>query len=110
MTAFAVVLAPNRDCPPTRLSVTLKFGHLYGLRHEDDDRTPYVFGHGFAQKAVRDVMATDKSCDSCPRLGLFSNPALLHGGKPLGAPACCDNARVVREHTSKILPRFKCRA
>lgn len=83
--AFAVV---NYDCAMGNFSLAHEFGHLLGLRHErtsDPAVTPFKNGHGYVYRnAWRTIMATKDSCGECPRVPIWSNPALKFNGVPSG--------------------------
>ena len=100
--AFAVV---HHECAATMYSLAHEIGHIIGARHDmalDDSMSPFPFGHGFVNGTKwRTMMSYKDSCDGCPRLPIWSNPAVLVRGVPAGDQAS-DNARVIAERAAVV--------
>jgi len=100
--AFAVV---HHECAATAYSLAHEIGHLIGARHDlalDDDIRPFPFGHGYvAGKKWRTMMSYKESCDGCPRVPVWSNPAIRIHGEPAGDEKA-DNARVIAEQAARV--------
>ena len=64
--------------------------------------SPFPFGHGFVNGTKwRTMMSYKDSCDGCPRLPIWSNPAVLVHGVPAGDETA-DNARVIAERAAVV--------
>ena len=100
--AFAVV---HHECAATMYSLAHEIGHIIGARHDmalDDSMSPFPFGHGFVYGTKwRTMMSYKDSCDGCPRLPIWSNPAVLVRGVPAGDQAS-NNARVIAERAAVV--------
>jgi hypothetical protein len=100
--AFTVV---HHECAAVSYSLAHEIGHLIGARHNialDDDKQPYPFGHGFVSgKDWRTMMSYEETCDGCPRIPIWSNPAVKVKGVPAGDDMS-DNARVIREGAARV--------
>lgn len=100
--AFAVV---HHDCATTTFSVAHEIGHLIGTRHDrslDKSTQPFPYGHGFANGTKwRTMMAYKSSCQSCPRLPVWSSPAVEIENEAAG-DANTDNSRVIREQAARV--------
>ncbi len=100
--AFAVV---HHECAATTYSLAHEIGHLIGARHDlalDDGMQPFPFGHGFvAGTKWRTMMSYKESCDGCPRVPVWSNPAIKIHGEPAGDDKA-DNARVIAEQAARV--------
>jgi hypothetical protein len=87
--AFAVV---HHECAVANYSVAHEVGHIVGARHE----LSYARGTRW-----RDIMSYKESCGGCPRLPVWSNPAVLVNGEPAGT-AQRNNARVIAEKAARV--------
>ena len=87
--AFAVV---HHTCAKTNFSLVHEIGHLMGASHERG----YVHGNEW-----RDIMSYKAKCGGCPRLPVWSNPAVLIGGAPAGSDGH-DNARVIAQNVLRV--------
>ena len=100
--AFAVV---HHECAATSYSIAHEIGHIIGARHDaglDDSVAPYPYGHGFVHgKDWRTMMSYKESCDGCPRLPLWSSPAIKVHGVPAGDEKS-NNARVISEGAARV--------
>ncbi len=100
--AFAVV---HHECAATMYSLAHEIGHIIGARHDmalDDSVSPFPFGHGFVNGTKwRTMMSYKDSCDGCPRLPIWSNPAVLVRGVPAGDNNS-DNARVIAKRAAVV--------
>jgi len=105
--AFAVI---NYMCAVGNFSLAHEFGHLLGLRHEraaDTGDMPFKNGHGYVYKNEwRTIMATRKSCASCPRIPFWSNPSVKYNGVPSGTSEYEDEADVIND-TARIMSGFQ---
>lgn len=98
------------------LSTAHEIGHLLGAAHEPPDHqvVPFNYAHGFVDtnQAWRTVMATNARCAKCPRVALWSNPAIQYPNDPQGRPAGVSNIsedwRVARDR-SRVLATARCR-
>lgn len=100
--AFAVV---DQGCAQTSYSLGHEIGHIIGTRHDpalDDSMQPFTYGHGFVNgKEWRTMMGYKDSCDGCPRIPVWSSPAIKIKGAPAG-DAMSDNARVIAEEAARV--------
>jgi hypothetical protein len=100
--AFAVV---HHECAATSYSLAHEIGHLIGARHDlalDDDMKPFPYGHGYVDGTKwRTMMSYKESCDGCPRVPVWSNPAIKIRGEPAG-DAKSNNARVIAEQAARV--------
>lgn len=100
--AFAVV---HHECAATTYSLAHEIGHLIGARHDlalDDGMEPFPYGHGYVLGTKwRTMMSYKESCDGCPRVPVWSNPAIKIHGQPAGDETS-DNARVIREQAARV--------
>jgi hypothetical protein len=100
--AFAVV---HHECAATMYSLGHEIGHIIGARHDmalDDSTQPFPFGHGFVSGTQwRTMMSYKDTCDGCPRLPIWSNPAVMVKGIPAGDDKS-DNARVIAERAAVV--------
>lgn len=92
-------------------------GHLMGSTHEPGTHSgpvPFPYGHGHVDgaKAWRTVMATEQTCSApCPRVALWSSPALVHpaaAGRAAGVAGVSEDLRVARER-ARVLATARCR-
>ncbi|MEO1281782.1 MAG: M12 family metallo-peptidase [Pseudomonadota bacterium] len=104
--AFAVV---HHACATATFSVAHEVGHLIGARHDrslDKSTRPFPYGHGFVHRAQwRTMMSYKKTCEGCPRLPIWSSPAVQIDGQPAG-DANTHNARVIAEQAERV-SRFR---
>ena len=100
--AFAVV---HHACAALTYSLPHEIGHIIGARHDrslDQHASPFPYGHGFVNGTKwRDIMSYRASCDGCPRLPFWSNPAIEINGEPAGT-VYADNARVLLEQAARV--------
>ncbi len=100
--AFAVV---DQGCAATSYSLAHEIGHLIGARHDvglDDSVQPFAYGHGFVNGADwRTMMSYKESCGGCPRIPVWSSPAVKIRGVPAGNDAS-NNARVIAEEAARV--------
>ena len=100
--AFAVV---HHACAALTYSVPHEIGHIIGARHDmslDQSASPFPYGHGYVNGTKwRDIMSYNESCNGCPRLPLWSNPAIKINGEPAGT-VLADNARVILEQAERV--------
>jgi hypothetical protein len=100
--AFAVV---HHECAANMYSLAHEIGHLIGARHDealDDSKQPFAFGHGFVfGKSWRTMMSYKDSCDGCPRIPVWSSPAVMVNGVPAGN-ADSNNARVIAQEATRV--------
>jgi hypothetical protein len=100
--AFAVV---DQGCAATSYSLAHEIGHLIGARHDvglDASMQPFTYGHGFVHGTEwRTMMSYKDSCEGCPRIPVWSSPAIRIKGMPAG-DATSDNARVIAEEAARV--------
>jgi hypothetical protein len=100
--AFAVV---HHECAALSYSLTHEIGHIIGARHDiglDDTPIPYPYGHGYVHgKEWRTIMSYEESCDSCPRLPIWSTPTVRVRGVAAGNDVS-DNARVISQAAGRV--------
>jgi hypothetical protein len=100
--AFAVV---HHECAATTYSLAHEIGHLIGARHDlalDDGMEPFPYGHGYVLGTKwRTMMSYKESCDGCPRVPVWSNPAIRIRGEQAG-DAKSNNARVIAEQAARV--------
>jgi Metallo-peptidase family M12 len=100
--AFAVV---DQGCTATSYSLAHEIGHLIGARHDvslDDNDRPFSYGHGFVLGTEwRTMMSYKESCGGCPRLPVWSSPAIMIKGVPAG-DGTSNNARVIAEEAARV--------
>lgn len=104
--AFAVV---HHECATSMYSLAHEIGHIIGARHDyalDNTTTPYPFGHGYVYgNKWRTMMSYKDACGDCPRLPVWSSPAVKVGGVPAGSTKH-DNAKVLAEQAQRVA-RFR---
>jgi hypothetical protein len=100
--AFAVV---HHECAATTYSLAHEIGHLIGARHDlalDDGMEPFPYGHGYVLGTKwRTMMSYKESCDGCPRVPVWSNPAIKIHGERAGDDKA-NNARVIAEQAARV--------
>ena len=100
--AFAVV---DQGCAATSYSLAHEIGHLIGARHDlglDDSVRPFAHGHGFVHGTEwRTMMSYKDSCGGCPRIPVWSSPAIKIKGVPAGNDAS-NNAQVIAEEAARV--------
>lgn len=103
VTAFAVVL---QNCAAANYTLAHEVGHLQGAGHnqEQDNGSPYPYGHGYIYPAGgwRTIMAYPCPSTPCTRIPYWSNPNIRYGGVPMGTDAISNNARVLNETASQV--------
>jgi hypothetical protein len=68
----------------------------------DDSAQPFAYGHGFVNGTDwRTMMSCKESCGGCPRIPLWSSPAVKIKGVPAGNDAS-NNARVIAEEAARV--------
>jgi hypothetical protein len=87
--AFAVV---HHECAATSYTLAHEVGHLIGARHE----LGYVNGSKW-----RDIMSYKDACGGCPRVAVWSSPAVLVNGEPAGTMEL-NNARVIAQQAARV--------
>jgi hypothetical protein len=112
-----VVNADLGNCAYAR-SAAHETGHNLGAAHDryvvaDASPGPGGYNYGFVDVAarVRDMMAYPNECAAngvrCTRLLTYSNPDIIHNGKPLGVavdnPKAANAARRIREIAPYVL-------
>ena len=100
--AFAVV---HHTCAAVTYSIAHEIGHIIGTRHDkalDPNTTPFPYGHGYVNGTKwRDIMSYRQSCNGCPRIPYWSNPAIKIRGEA-GGTIDADNARVILEQAERV--------
>jgi hypothetical protein len=100
--AFAVV---DQGCAATSYSLAHEIGHLIGARHDvgiDDSVQPFAYGHGFVHGTEwRTMMSYKESCGGCPRIPVWSSPAIKIKGVPAGNDTS-NNAQVIAEEAARV--------
>lgn len=104
--AFVVV---HHSCAALTYSLAHEIGHIIGARHDkalDQNTSPFPYGHGYVNGSKwRDIMSYKSSCNGCPRLPFWSNPAIKIMGERAGTIET-DNARVILEQAERV-SRFR---
>ncbi|WP_179957574.1 basic secretory protein-like protein [Exilibacterium tricleocarpae] len=105
--AYAIVA---KNCATGNYTFAHEIGHLQGARHnpeQDSSRSPYPFGHGYANRSGgwRTVMSYNiQGC--CRRRNFWSHPGKTFRGAPRGTAAWHDNHRVLNI-TAPIMAGFR---
>jgi hypothetical protein len=104
--AFAVA---HHECAATTYTLAHEVGHIIGARHDislDQNTTPFPYGHGYVNGLEwRTMMSYKGSCNGCPRMPVWSNPAVRIKGKAAGTDMA-NNARVLSEQAERVA-RFR---
>lgn len=102
--AFSVV---DMDCISNR-SYMHELGHNMGIQHDKDhsDSAPlYPYGYGYQDPdgGFRDIMSYKCAADeTCPRLLMFSSPAITYQDKPLGVAEEANNAKALNASRFRV--------
>lgn len=102
--ALAVV---NWKCLITKFSYAHEIGHLAGGRHDNDEDGPEI-AHGFIStdpvNTFGTIMATQSGCvrSACGRIRNWSNPNVIHKGRPTGTHDKHNNACVWNSNARRL--------
>ena len=100
--AFAVV---HHECATSMYSLAHEIGHIIGARHDyalDSTAAPFPFGHGYVFGTKwRTMMSYKDTCNDCPRLPVWSSPAVTVKGIAAGSERH-NNAKVIAEQAARV--------
>lgn len=100
--AFAVV---HHECATSMYSLAHEIGHIVGARHDyalDGSQAPFPNGHGYVFGTEwRTMMSYKDTCNDCPRLPIWSSPAVMVKGIPAGSEQH-NNANVIAEQAARV--------